>query len=235
MVTRLQQQDPRNLPAYPVVDAAHYLTIPVGTLRSWLKGRSYPIQSGSRYFEPLIERPSPNLPQLSFTNLVEAHVLRIIRQQHQVPLDKVRTALDYLTQEMGVAHPLARVEFQTDGVDLFIASVGQLVNVSQSGQLAMRKALQSLLQRIEWDEDGLAAKLFPVTRFQTDEAPRVLIIDPRISFGRPVLVGTGVQTAILAERYKAGESVDALAEDYSCDRLQIEEAIRCELALITAA
>ncbi len=50
--------------------------------------------------------------------------------------------------------------------------------------------------------------------------------------GRPVLVGTGIPTAILAERYKAGESIDELALDYGCDRLQIEEAIRCELRLV---
>lgn len=40
----------------------------------------------------------------------------------------------------------------------------------------------------------------------------------------------GVPTAILAQRYAAGESIDELASDYECDRLKIEEAIRYELA-----
>ena len=38
-------------------------------------------------------------------------------------------------------------------------------------------------------------------------------------------------TAIIAERYKAGESMDELAEDYGCQRPRVEEAVRCELEL----
>jgi uncharacterized protein (DUF433 family) len=49
-----------------------------------------------------------------------------------------------------------------------------------------------------------------------------------------VLAGTGIPTAIVAERYKAGESIDELAEDYGRSRKEIEEAIRCELWLEAA-
>ena len=52
--------------------------------------------------------------------------------------------------------------------------------------------------------------------------------------GERVLVGTGIPTAIVAERYKAGESIDELAEDYGRSRNEIEEAIRCELWLEAA-
>lgn len=81
-----------------MTDAARYLRIPAVTLRSWLKGRSHTTKNGQQAFEPLSQRPDPGLPQLSFTNLVEAHVLRIIRETHQVKLDKVRKALDYMSQ-----------------------------------------------------------------------------------------------------------------------------------------
>jgi uncharacterized protein (DUF433 family) len=55
-----------------------------------------------------------------------------------------------------------------------------------------------------------------------------------VSFGRPVLAGTGIPTAVIAERYKAGESMDDLADDYGRRRLEIEEAIRCELSVEAA-
>jgi len=45
-----------------------------------------------------------------------------------------------------------------------------------------------------------------------------------------VLAGTGIPTAVLADRYKAGESMRDLSVDYECERDLIEEAIRCELA-----
>ncbi len=57
-----------------------------------------------------------------------------------------------------------------------------------------------------------------------------MMIDPRVTFDRPVLAGTGIPTAVLADRYKAGESMGDLADDYECERDLIEEAIRCELA-----
>lgn len=38
--------DVYNIPAYPVTDAARYLRIPVVTLRSWLKVRSYVTKNG---------------------------------------------------------------------------------------------------------------------------------------------------------------------------------------------
>ncbi len=61
------------------------------------------------------------------------------------------------------------------------------------------------------------------------------MIDPRVQYGRPVLAGSGIPTAVIAERYKAGESIDALAADYGRDTGDIEEAIRCELRLAEAA
>jgi uncharacterized protein (DUF433 family) len=94
------------------------------------------------------------------------------------------------------------------------------------------------LQRIERDLNGIPVKLYPFTRkreiVEPQAEPMAVVIDPLISFGRPIIAGTGVPTAVVAERYKAGESIDDLADDYGIKRLDIEEAIRCELALEAA-
>jgi uncharacterized protein (DUF433 family) len=230
--------DVYNTPAYPVTDAARYLHIPVGTLRSWLHGRYYPTKEGSQYFEPLIERPDPSLPQISFSNLVEAHVLRSIRTVHGVRLDKVRRSLDYLDKQFQVPHPLARVEFQTDGVNLFVESIGRLVSVSENGQLAIKSVLKNLLNRVEWNEAGIAARLFPTTRATQETSstePRNVEINPQVSFGRPVVIGTGIPTIAIAERYEAGESPESIADDLGCHLSQIHDAIRFELVLSRAA
>jgi len=171
-------------------------------------------------------------------NLVEVHVLDAIRRKYNIPLEKVRTAVAYLSKEFPSKHPLADQEFETDGLDLFIKKFSQLINVSQDGQLAMREVLQAHLQRIERDRAGIPVKLYPFIRKRDVEdfkkEPKAVVIDPRVSFGRPVLAGTGIPTAVIAERYKAGESVDELADDYGRPRLEIEEAIRCELSLEAA-
>lgn len=227
-------EDPRELPSYSIRETAHYLRIPLATLRSWVMGRWYPTEQGKRYFAPIIALPDRNKPLLSFVNLVETHVLDAIRREHNVPLHKVRTALQYLKRQFPSEHPLADQSFETDGSNLFIQKLGQLINVSHEGQLAIRELLDSHLRRIQRDPSGLAVKLYLFTRKRTPEEPKVVVIDPLVSFGKPVLSGTGVPTAVIAERYKAGESIDELANDYGRQRAEIEEAIRCELEVEAA-
>ena len=129
---------------------------------------------------------------------------------------------------------MAEQRFETDGLDLFIEKFDQLINVTQSGQIALREFLKAHLHRVEHEPTGTAVKLYPFTRKRDPREPKVVVIDPHISYGRPVLVGTGIPTAVVAERYKAGESIDELAEDYGRSRNEIEEAIRCELWLEAA-
>ena len=227
-------RDRRELPAYGVVDAARYLRMPQATLRSWVLGRLYPTSKGHRVFRPVIRLPQPDWPALSFVNLVEAHVLEAIRREHEIPLGKVRAAMSVLERKFGSEHPLADHQFETDGLDLFIEKAGLLINLTQDGQLAIRQIVHAYLKRIERDVRGIPVRLYPFTRKRDLDEPRSVVIDPSISFGRPVLVGTGIATAVVAERFKAGETIEDLARDYARGALEIQEAIRCELPLEAA-
>ncbi len=220
---RPEFQDLREIPNYGIPEAAHYLRVAEATLRSWVLG-----------FRPLIRLAQHEPRLLSFINLVEAHVLDAIRHQHRVPLRTVRAALEYVAREFSARHPLAQQQFETDGVNLFIQKVDKLINVSQDGRLAMRELLKTHLRRIEHDEAGLAIRLYPFTRPEHAQQPRVVVIDPRMSFGRPVIAGTGIATTAIAERYLAGESVVELAKDYGRELSEIEETVRCELRLEAA-
>jgi uncharacterized protein (DUF433 family) len=234
MGTIYKHQDIREAPTYGITEAAHYLRVPASTIRWWVTGRSYHVGTSHQTSKPIIDLPSDATNLLSFINLVEVHVLDAIRRQHRIPLDKVKTALQYLKREFQSKHPLAEGEFETDGIDLFIQKYGQLINISQAGQLAMKELLQAHLQRIDRDASGLPLRLYPFTRKRETNEPKAVVIDPHISFGRPVLKGTGIVTSVIAGRYKAGESMDELAKDYGRNRLEIEEAIRCGLTLEAA-
>jgi uncharacterized protein (DUF433 family) len=223
-------EDLRQVGAYGIAEAAHYLSLPPATLRSWVRGRGYRTSEGHRFAEALIQLPDPSDPLLSFINLVEAHVLKAIRRHHGVAMQKVRPALQYLERKLGVRHPLAHQQLLTDGVHLFMEHVGKLVNLSRDGQLAMWSLLEAHLQRIEHDEHGFALRLYPFSRGESLAVPRLVVVDPRVSFGRPVIEGTAVRTEVVAHRLKSGESVADLAKDYGVEVGAIEEAIRYELA-----
>jgi uncharacterized protein (DUF433 family) len=161
--------------------------------------------------------------------LVEAHVLNAIRREHEIRLPKIRRAIAYLRNMLNSPHPLADRNFETDGMNLFIQEYGRLINISQEGQLAMRNVLELFLKRVKRDNKGVPIKLYLFTRRGAADEPLVVVVDPAVSFGRPVLEGTGIPTEILAQRYKAGDSLEELVEDYGRPRQEIEEAIRYEL------
>jgi uncharacterized protein (DUF433 family) len=227
--------DPRLAAAYTLSEAAHYLRMPEGTLRSWVYGRLYPASGDTKRSLPLIQLDDPHRRYLSFINLVEAHVLAAMRRRHGVRLPKVRSALDYVRKQFKINRPLIDQAFQTDGLDLFVEQYGDMLNVSREGQRAMKEVITAYLERIDRDNVGFPSKLYPFTR-DTEaaslvrNAPRVIVMNPAVSFGRPVIAGTGIPVSAIYERYRAGDSIAELAEDFRLNGGAIEEAIRCEAA-----
>jgi uncharacterized protein (DUF433 family) len=169
--------------------------------------------------------PDRRRTALSFTNLVEAHVIRALRTEHGVSIKAVRAALEYAERTLGMRRLLLRPELRTEGGDLLLEKYGQLINLSRSGQLALKKLLEAYLKRIERATDELPVRLFPLIRGDVPDGPRIIAIDPAIAFGRPVLYSRGVTTAAIAGRIDAGETLESVAADYDVGSDQIEEAV----------
>jgi len=217
------------------MSASHYLRIPQNTIRNWAFGYAYLTRTGRRMFtKPLIDVADRGGSLFSFENLIELHVLGALRREHKLEMRKIRRAIEYLQQKLGSPRPLLEKEMETDGTDVFVTELGNLINASQAGQLAMKVLLQAHLKRIERDARGLPIRLFPFTRSNpaqqttVDELPRLIAIDPSVAFGRPVIAGSRVPTVEVFERFSAGEQPDELAEDFGRTKDEILEAIRCE-------
>jgi uncharacterized protein (DUF433 family) len=223
------ERDLREEPAYSITEAGRYLRLSPATLRSWFLGRSYPTVRGVSEFEPVLRPSRREPPTLSFSNLIEAHVLRSLRTEHGVPLAKVRQALSWAEDELEIENLLLREELRTAGGDLFLDRYGELINLSASGQLAMRRIFDAHLQRVEWGDLRRPVRLYPfIVAEQLDAKP--ILIDPRISFGRPVITGAFIGTRTLLDRIDAGETVEELAADYEITPGAVEEAIVFERA-----
>jgi uncharacterized protein (DUF433 family) len=203
--------------------------VPVSTLTAWVAGRAYEAGGVAPRAQPLVRVPRAAPTLLTFSNLVESCGVAAIRRKHGVSLQKTRKAIAYVSQGLGVARPLIDESFQTNGIDLFVERYGRLLNVSREGQGAMRDALAQSLERIQWDESGLADRLFPLPRTTDGAQPKPIVIDPRRGFDRPVIAGTGVPTAVIASRYRAGEPMLDLAGDYGLALDLVEDAVRYEL------
>lgn len=172
---------------------------------------------------------APETPMLSFMNLVEAHVLGGMRRLENVPFNKVRTGLSFLERRAPSSHPLADWLFETDGVNLFVRELGGLVNISENGQIEMEEVVSRYLRRIDRNINAGVMRFYPFLKKEpSHDEPKRVMIDPLVSFGRPVLVGTGVPTDVIAERFYAGDTFDDLAKDYDITPKQVEEAVQYE-------
>lgn len=220
----------RNQAAYGLAEAARYIRLPVATLRSWVAGRTYPKAGGKESFHPIIQpahRGPP--PQLSFWNLVEAHVLRSLRTEHGVALRELRNAIQYAQRTLKIDRLLLHEGLRTQAGDVFLEHYGRLIKLNASGQLAMRKLFEEHLKRVEWDQWKFPVRLYPFVSAEV-AAPKPIAIDPAIAFGRPVILRAGVSTVTIADRLDAGETVDELAKDYGLERTEIEQAAVYERA-----
>jgi len=222
--------DIRNQPAYTLAEAARYLKVAPATLRSWVVGRAYPKGEGMAHFHPLIGPATKQPPTLSFWNLIEAHVLRSLRVDHGVSIYALRKALQYAEKALSIERLLLSAELRTEAGRLLLDRYGELIELSASGQIALRHIFKEHLDRVEWDEWKFPVRLYP---FSSSSAPidsRPIAIDAQISFGRPIIVSRGISTGTIAERIDAGETAAELAADYDLTERDIEEAVLYERA-----
>lgn len=220
-------QEPRQLALYNYTDAAHYLNIPVSTVRAWAKGGSYTSGSEKRRFPPVLSSGDKGKPikGLSFFDLTELFVLKALRRDRKVSLEKIRNALKYAEDKLGIEKILLTDIF-THGGDMFIEYYGDYVSVSKNGQIALEGVLRQYLRRIHRDNRLAPVTLYPIVEGFDEEKP--VAINPRVSFGKPTIYGTGTNTAVVAMRHEAGETVEEISDDYNIDPQFIRGAIAYE-------
>ena len=205
--------DIRERPLYSQREAAFVVGVSPSVLRRWLG----PTGEG-----PLIRVADPESRRLSFNNVIEAYVLRSLQTRHGVSSRAVRRAVVFAEGKLGVERLLLRKELRWSG-DLFWDQLSDLVNLSESGQLAMRQVVESYLNRVDWDAADLPARLFP--RVVSAPEARNVVVDPRLGFGQPVVAGVGVGTSVVARRIDAGETVEDVARDYGVGVAAIADAV----------
>jgi len=220
--------DPRDLPAYTVREVSICLDVSMSRLKAWIAGQS----NFRKVLTPaaLVDAGASRSRVLSFNNVIEIFVLDELRRRG-FSLQRLRRVLDYLRREFpSVEHPLVRLDLSISNRHLYAKWNSRLVNVSLEGQYGMEELLRTFLARVERDPGAAGVfKLYPfVTKQRTADAPKTVVMDPRVSFGRPVLTGSGIPTAVIADRFRAGESIASIAGDYDRTEAEIEEAIRYE-------
>lgn len=207
------------LPAYQVAEAARYAGISASTVTAW--------HNSAKASRALLNARS-HRAALSYLQLIEVAVVAALREQ-KVPLKRIREAREYMANILKADYPFARYSFKTDGRRLWMdysqvigrkKGKGKLLSLNENGQLAWDAIIGGRLRDFEYDGTGI------VIKWNVAGPDSRVFIDPRVSFGAPVV--EGIPTWILAGRRKAGERVTEIAEDFGIETESVLSALQFE-------
>jgi uncharacterized protein (DUF433 family) len=227
-------------PLYTMASAARLVGMPLSTFASWAKGyeRRFPDRATVAKGPVItaVEPAYPGGPSIPFVGLVEAMVVQAFRRT-DLPLQRIRRALAVLTDQGELAHALASRKLYTDGAEVLYDYAtheqdGQLrlLTVVDSGQRVFHEVIDAYLKRIHFDEDPWATEIVvPVTERE------ILRIRPEVASGDALFMHGGAPLAAVVSRYRAGERVESLADDYEVPVDDIREALRAIEATPVAA
>lgn len=216
-------------PLYSITETARFVGMPASTLATWAKGytKRFPDRPTVRQGPVItcIESRGPAEPRVPFIGLVEATVVQAFRRTG-LPMQRIRKALAVLADQGELEHALASQRLYTDGAQVLYDYANQsgdqmlrLLTVVSSGQRVFHEVISHYLQRIIFDDTWATGLMLPVT-----EAP-ILYVRPMVASGDPLFVHGGAPLSAVVSRWKAGEPVQSIAEDYGTPPSEIEDAL----------
>lgn len=224
------------VPLYTVREAAAYVRVPRTTLGGWAYG--YRVRKGGRQrIAPVVtafagQRGKASIP---FIGLAESMVLSAFRRSG-VSMQHIRRALPVLTKEVGLHHALASQRLYADGASILYdfareghvdeegaAELSGLTRVLD-GQRVFSDVVREYLQCITYGEDGLAVAL--VLPYADRELLRVR---PDQAGGRPIFVNGRARLDDVLGRWRAGDRIRAIAQDFEVPPEDVEDAVRIAL------
>ncbi len=206
-------------PIFTIAETHRHLAIPHTTVARWM--------ATNVAGKPLVHRltpVSPQAPSVPFVGVVEAFVLRLLRESG-MKLEDIATAVRKVRREFGSEYALASKRITTDGVDVII-DVARERNVrewvrARDDQGAFREVIERYLLNIEWGADGIAKRL----RLPSYDGADV-IVDPRFGLGQPVLAKQKVRVQDLLDAWWGGDRLEDIAREYGVSLSEAEAAVR---------
>jgi uncharacterized protein (DUF433 family) len=231
-------------PTYGLAQVDRVLGLKNGTAQRWVDG----YDRGGKHYEPLIRESTTGQSIVTWGEFIEARLLAEYRDAG-VRIFRMRPAIEELRQELGTKYPLASARMWlgtsgrelvrqvqddvglTDELAIVVVRSNQYVHpgVLESEPIQWAPKARAFRESLVWSEgegERVPEKVRPMA------GNRIVEIDPRRGFGEPVV--RNVQTGIIAELVRAGDSPEMVAELYDLSIDQVNAAIRYELTRVPA-
>lgn len=220
-------------PLYTVAEAARFLGVPTATFATWAKGyvRRPPARPAVIGAPIVTSRAAARgYPSIPFVGLAEAMVLAAFRRSG-VSLQHIRRAVAIIEREVGLEHALASERLYTDGAvilydyaqaehDMELDGLTEVV----SRQRVFSAVVREYLRRITYGGDGWAVRLISPATVRP-----LVLADPQRSFGQPIFIHGGVRVEDVLDRWRAGEPLAEVAEDFGVPAKDVDDILRVTL------
>lgn len=203
-------------------EVSTYLEIPQSTVYYWL-GSSSPGKS------PLVHHIEPErrgAASVPFAALVEAFVLRALRNELKFTKRQIADTVVDVRDNFGTDFGLASKRIATDGIDIFIRhNDGEYARVGDHQHL-LKEVVGDYLKFITWSPTSEYAARLQLPAFGKDAN---VIVDPHFGWGAPVVERNKVPVRAVLDLWAAGEPMTVVAEEYGLSVVEAEEICRVGL------
>ena len=213
---------------YSVPDASRLTNVNPNRIRRWVEGYRYLTTDGKKSQDAIFRSEIPKIDgvlALSFNDILEIQFVNAFREIG-VSMQKIRRALDELRKISKSEYPFSQQKVVTDGFQLFARLKDKqgnplFYNYSGGRNYALTEiTVQLLIKGFIFNDIGRVARWFPdKKKFQS------IVVDPAISFGRPIVDGTGIPVTILADAYNAESSFNKVASWYEISPALVQQAV----------
>lgn len=223
---------------YSRAEASRLLKVHPASLNRWVQGYTYVMRKAGRE----VRRRKPGLIHLdlpiiehalalSFIELMELRIIKVLCEKG-VPLQRTRQAALAGIEVFNTQHPFASRRIFTDQRQIFAnltegTEVPDVIELKPSRHLQIQSGpiLKPILEEITFNErTHLTEKWWPLS-FSLP-----VVLDPKVSFGAPIIDGTRVRTDVAAGMADVS-SVEEAADNYSLTPSQVKAAIDFEQLL----
>ena len=222
-------------PRYCCADAARLVGLSSGQVRRYLRGYTYKRIHGDGTVavrrRPPVTRPNRPGSDEQFASFLDVVDLLVVRHLLHLnfPLQQIRAFVEDVWAWTDSTH-VANERFYTLDASAFInapRSGGIMQELGTDGQLSLFGEFQMDGLDLEFEAgSGLASRWFP------KGGNRMVIVDPRFSFGRPVLESPHISTDAIYDLYLGeGEDAAAVARWYDIDQSKVEAAVEYQRRL----
>jgi len=212
---------------YTFKEASTITGVNYNTLRRWIEGYyrknintpKAPIFNGD--YEKIDEKKA-----LSFMDVIEILFIKSF-QKHGLSLQLIRKAVERASLLLSSSHPFAIKIFYTDGKTILAriakeAEMPELIDLIKKQYQFDEIVLPELYECIDFNKYDIAERYWPEGKNSK------IIIDPKINFGKPSILGPNIPINVLYDFYKKGQTISELSEWYDIEISDVELAIYYE-------